>query len=1185
MGRKEYRAHLEQASASPETYGVLQVCNKDSEIEVLVQCQHGPLTVTAVIDETCDYPQSHSFISLYVQDSAPDDISHAIATLAEQQNGPKTIFTLLREISQCLSADTDGDTDMPDSQPNDLDEDDDFEDGAELSDASDDDDFFGIENRPPSAESTETETYDDIIPLAKRNLIRRDLVRVKEAGFRVSVCGPLVQGHPGYLISTCRIAKLGISEEAMQAWQLCPADYLVLLIHYPNGYKHIGDVQESTGWKGMMDFRFGVCSSYKPSRSEVIEAFSTLTADSRSENDKSKLQKLFIAGPLKDLFCEKFLPLLKCRVKEGMSWDGAMAFWHDHHATEQKGKLARDPKYQKEETSAMSLPALVTEDHVSSFNSNHAPGDRLSLPLVAMQFYVRQLVRCTEFCLICHRKMPGGIEAIKPYVCESQLCLYQYSHLGFGPSIEHEIISQPAVVDLLVSLCWAAAKSGRLKQRHLPLGLGLRVPRVDLLKLGGVITEPRTSYIAMGTAPVNSPAPSMNNNDKEWLLPSETAHATRLNLETRELLFETTVTRASLNLIPGDWIQLRVLNVEESLHCKVEQIMLPIIKLSKPIVYSAMEGSRASGQDIPISVFQDANFVAYDKDLDSLDPDSMQEAVVVLLDLLPTVKDMREFLLQGGAHADLTKWPRITSSSLGLLRWIVASNRACIMQIGDPNEDDEQDHVWGMPGWKQFRIAMGAPDKERRFIDSVSKVGCAINPNVPTIFAWHGSSLFNWHSIIREGLNFEETMNGRAFGHGVYLSKDLTTSLGYSRYIWPSTNTSNNWRSSELAIHDAISLNEVVNAPSKFVSSNPHFVVDQIDWIQTRYLFVHNSASRPAVYQARAAPRTPDGQPRLLNPIVQDSTHFPINIAHEKIEIPASATRSRAKAAKSSPRRQSVAKGYKKLKTGGDIQDQIDDDDDDVRSEMTDQDDCELLQMESRQTESATSSNNFALTDFVPGQLDFKTLEILPSPEGDAASISASRRLQADLNAIRKVQGSQPLHELGWYIDPEHTDNLYQWIVELHSFEPNLPLAQDMKAKGVKSVVLELTFGKDYPFAPPFVRVIRPRFLPFQQGGGGHVTAGGALCMELLTNDGWNAVNSIESVLMQVRLAISSREPRYAKLDPRSYNLDYGIGEAVEAYIRACDSHGWKVPPGFRQMVWAGRSAWAGRAESGILVR
>ena len=151
-----------------------------------------------------------------------------------------------------------------------------------------------------------------------------------------------------------------------------------------------------------------------------------------------------------------------------------------------------------------------------------------------------------------------------------------------------------------------------------------------------------------------------------------------------------------------------------------------------------------------------------------------------------------------------------------------------------------------------------------------------------------------------------------------------------------------------------------------------------------------------------------------------------------------------------------------------------------------------------------------------------------------------------------------PADQLGWYIDGELVNNVYQWIVELHSFESHLPLAKDMRSRGVKSVVIEIRFGKDYPMSPPFVRVIRPRFLGFQAGGGGHVTAGGALCMELLTNSGWSAVSNIESVLLQVRLAMSSTDPRPARLEPGPIK-DYQVGEAVQAFIRACNAHGVSI--------------------------
>lgn len=209
------------------------------------------------------------------------------------------------------------------------------------------------------------------------------------------------------------------------------------------------------------------------------------------------------------------------------------------------------------------------------------------------------------------------------------------------------------------------------------------------------------------------------------------------------------------------------------------------------------------------------------------------------------------------------------------------------------------------------------------------------------------------------------------------------------------------------------------------------------------------------------------------------------------------------------------------------------------------------------------------LTDYAPGTLDYSALPMLQMPAW--ATSAATKRLARDLQDMVRVQNDTPAHELGWHIEADKIENMYQWIVELHSFDDSLPLAQDMKKRNVKSVVLELRFGKDYPMSPPFVRVIRPRFLGFQQGGGGHVTAGGAMCMQLLTNDGWSAVSSIESVLLQVRMAISSTEPKPARLDngPRA---DYGVGEAVDAYMRACAVHGWTVPAGFKEMAYGGAS-------------
>lgn len=49
---------------------------------------------------------------------------------------------------------------------------------------------------------------------------------------------------------------------------------------------------------------------------------------------------------------------------------------------------------------------------------------------------------------------------------------------------------------------------------------------------------------------------------------------------------------------------------------------------------------------------------------------------------------------------------------------------------------------------------------------------------------------------------------------------------------------------------------------------------------------------------------------------------------------------------------------------------------------------------------------------------------------------------------MKEQEMAKSLKELGWYMPEEFIrDNLYQWIVELHSFDPDLPIAKDMKAK------------------------------------------------------------------------------------------------------------------------------------------
>lgn len=223
----------------------------------------------------------------------------------------------------------------------------------------------------------------------------------------------------------------------------------------------------------------------------------------------------------------------------------------------------------------------------------------------------------------------------------------------------------------------------------------------------------------------------------------------------------------------------------------------------------------------------------------------------------------------------------------------------------------------------------------------------------------------------------------------------------------------------------------------------------------------------------------------------------------------------------------------------------------------------------------STSSEDEAVvrfkTDFVPGALDLQSLPKLPEPGWATTSPIALKSLNRAIKDMHQIQSSEDMASLGWYIDFENLTNVFHWIVELHSFDFELPLAQDMKKRGCTSVVLEFRFGTNFPFSPPFVRVVRPRFLPFARGGGGHVTAGGAICSEMLTNSGWSAAMTLEKVLLQIRLGLTEMDPP-ARLDEtrggsrHTKTSDYGIGEAVDAYQRAARAHGWAIPEDLRDV-------------------
>ncbi|XP_063667311.1 protein mono-ADP-ribosyltransferase PARP8 isoform X5 [Pan troglodytes] len=105
-----------------------------------------------------------------------------------------------------------------------------------------------------------------------------------------------------------------------------------------------------------------------------------------------------------------------------------------------------------------------------------------------------------------------------------------------------------------------------------------------------------------------------------------------------------------------------------------------------------------------------------------------------------------------------------------LLQWVISSNRSHIVKL----PINRQLKFMHTP--HQFLLLSSPPAKESNFRAAKKLFG--------STFAFHGSHIENWHSILRNGLvvasNTRLQLHGAMYGSGIYLSPMSSISFGYS---------------------------------------------------------------------------------------------------------------------------------------------------------------------------------------------------------------------------------------------------------------------------------------------------------------------------------------------------------------------------------------------------------------------
>ncbi|KAF8129886.1 hypothetical protein EV363DRAFT_1432403 [Boletus edulis] len=1057
-GRKKFSADLDELKAHPELipqlgqWSVKSVQSGDEEatLEIILvnATEVKAQTITLLVSDSSLYPDEHTYFG-YSQDAGAleSDVARVIDKLPTQTG------CTLREIVEFF---VEGMSRGDDCQGSDGSEEDD-DDQVDLMML--DEDYEQFSHSGPSQTTR----------LSLGHLMK-DFVDVKDAGYNPGI---LWTGSNEFILSvSLPVVDLfqRILPHALLAWDrhfLEPGLHLTLLI---SGFNGVYPVLQQDGTHtqnylrtgSTLKYKVGFTQNYKPSGNNAAGAFREFflrdmdkdkkedandatsgsdMLDLASDPDPGMFRRMSLSTPLESLLDQQLFRLLQLRRRFSLGWAGAEELlWQSEIAQADPATVLQQKKKEIK---------IAESDEKQLFDSNILPSDPvgtsgsdMNILKIAFVFLLRRLALSTQHCVVCHKKLPTH-DALRPYVCSSGLCVFQYYSLNLGPSIEHEIITNTGGVDLLVSLAYVAAVEGVLDE-PLPRGMGLRVRR-----------------------PANAD-----------------------------------------------------ISVDDDGLCELDSLILG----------------------------------------------DMRKATAELLSSLPPIKEMKEYLQRqssaGNTRARVKDMdPDVLPAAWSALRWCVASCTAHVQELTEP-----EDRLSNLDKYRQFRFLVGAPDREKKFLNALPE------GDHPAVFAFHGSPLRNWHSIIRHGLWVKGALHGRSHGNGVYFCQDASVSL--TSYAQRSSTL---WKNSTIKPTSCCTLAEIVNRRRQFVyDSPPYFVVDKTEWIMCRYLLVQ-TAPEVKHCEVNPSPLTDlqfivnerPAEEKKVGKYLKQERNLCTRLGLTTVDVP-------------QPSYQ-IDKLVKACVLG--------------RKEITLEDEDRAIldgpkEEPSGPGENPSSSRDIAdieygthgIFDGTRVERDTKaTADTPPRPirvwkpddkwiEQNAtellsppteSSVTASVALKREFRSMMREQimaiERGDLATLGWYLPPQHNENnLYQWLVELHSFDPELPIAKDMTSKGVASIAMEIRFPPSFPHAPPFFRVIRPRFRPFVQGGGGHVTIGGSICMDLLTSDGWLPSYCVSAVLLQIKLAMASTTPYPARLQ-NDWDRPYTPEEALRGYIRAANFHNWKI--------------------------
>ncbi|CEM24691.1 unnamed protein product [Vitrella brassicaformis CCMP3155] len=512
-----------------------------------------------------------------------------------------------------------------------------------------------------------------------------------------------------------------------------------------------------------------------------------------------------------------------------------------------------------------------------------------------------------------------------------------------------------------------------------------------------------------------------------------------------------------------------------------------------------------------------------------------------------------------------------------LVQFVLATNRMIIRRI-----DNTPEAIPGLSNVMQLAVYKNAPEREDAFAQLRAASGRG------SAFAFHGSPAHKWYSIMRNGIrNLSNTAlmtAGAAHGAGVYLSKNKELSLSYCQGAGTTV-----YNKSKARSRLVLGVYEYINDDSCRKDTGHQIVTVQNDKaLLMRFMLIWESSSAPAsggyyggrgeygsltIEQAKTAwDKFQERMQREDRERQQQESVATLDLSfvHKPIDEDLQPKRNISGDRRSARPPDPVPPCEFERDRPCPSPDAMDEDDqvaEDDQFEFEDDDnDMPLIDNDfARPAETQHDKEQRLKKQLEEQELDKRMEQIENRMEesgtltADKASSAATRTLMKEFRSLMRLSltkdkdGSES--STGFEVTLVR-ENMYHWQVKLTAdgFPNDAPLKKDLltfaeKTKKEAAVVMDVLFPGNFPFAPPFIRVIRPRFV-FHTG---HITVGGSICMELLTPSGWRPTYSIESVLIQIKSEVIEGGGRI----DFNHCGDYTDAEARAAYDRVARQHGW----------------------------